>query len=148
MGVLAPPLLCCEVVQAWRWCPPPPFSLCHLKHLEELTLMRAGELSLLLTGCSTWESRPCTSPSQHSASGPNGKGTGEPALRVWEQESWPSPYLAATLGRVGPGLWATQWCWLLRHGFLWARPQEHEQKRADPGLLLMAVLGDLPGVVL
>lgn len=41
-----------------------------------------GELALNVTGSSTWKSRSCTSPEQHSGDGSDGEGTGEPAPRV------------------------------------------------------------------
>lgn len=43
---------------------------------------RAEKLSLPLTWCSTWVSRPCTSSGYHSKASFEGWGIGEPALRV------------------------------------------------------------------
>lgn len=63
-------------------------------------VMIVGELALLLPGCGTQESGPCTS-GQHGRAGPDGEDAGEPALRVGEQESWPRHLQAAALGRVG-----------------------------------------------
>ena len=48
-------------------------------------IMRAGELSLPITRCSTRESRPCTSPRQQSRAGPSG--SADPKER--KQENWP-----------------------------------------------------------
>lgn len=45
-------------------------------------VIRAGELALPLTTCSTWESGPCTSPRRHSRADLSGRGSGETALRV------------------------------------------------------------------
>jgi hypothetical protein len=45
-------------------------------------LWHVGELALPLTGCSTLESQPCTSPGQHSGADPGGRGKGEPAPRA------------------------------------------------------------------
>jgi hypothetical protein len=43
------------------------------------------ELAPPLTGCSTQDCRPCTSPGQHSRAGPGGEGAaGEPDPKVWE----------------------------------------------------------------
>lgn len=39
-----------------------------------------------LTGSSTLDSRPCTSPGQHNEADPDGEGTGQPALRVLRAE--------------------------------------------------------------
>jgi hypothetical protein len=47
----------------------------------------------------------CTSPGQHSGAGPDGKGTGKPAPREWEQEHCPTPLKAAAHRRVGPTPW-------------------------------------------
>jgi hypothetical protein len=44
--------------------------------------MKAEELALPLTGYSTQESEPGTLPGQHSETGPDGEGTGEPATSV------------------------------------------------------------------
>lgn len=46
----------------------------------------AGELSLSLTGCRTWESGPCALTDQHSGPAFSGIGTDELALRAWDQE--------------------------------------------------------------
>jgi hypothetical protein len=85
--------------------------------------MRAGELALLLAGCSPWENEPCSLPGQHSSAGPGWKGTDEPTLKVrvqqsiagsggvgvdelaWEQESWPYLLPIAALGGLA---WAVQ----------------------------------------
>ena len=48
-------------------------------------VMGLGELALLLTSCTTQESRPCTLPGQHSRADPGDRGTGEPALRMRAQ---------------------------------------------------------------
>lgn len=53
-------------------------------------VMRTAELALFLSGCNTWKSGLCTLLGQHSGASPDGEGTGEAALRVWEGERWPS----------------------------------------------------------
>ena len=50
-------------------------------------VLREGELSLPLIGCSTRESGPCTSRGQHSRAGPEGVGVGEPTLMMGKQEN-------------------------------------------------------------
>lgn len=86
--------------------------------------MGAEGLTLPLARCSTQEREPCTSCGQHNQTGPKGKGMGEPAPSVQEWESWPSPSLAATLGKVGLNLdWVAQWSWFWRLGFRWAGPK-------------------------
>lgn len=62
-------LPCCDISKGEMASPPLPPS-----HLQ---------LALTLTCCSTWESRPCTSPGQHSrASYGHGEFSGEPAPRA------------------------------------------------------------------
>ena len=45
-------------------------------------ILRVGELAISLTGFSTAESRPCTSPGQHSGAGSGGLGVSKQALRA------------------------------------------------------------------
>lgn len=42
----------------------------------------AGKPALLLTGCCTWEHKPCTSSGQHIRADPIGEDKGEPALKA------------------------------------------------------------------
>lgn len=50
-------------------------------------VLKAGEQSLPLSGCSTGKSGPCTLPGQHSRTGPSGKGIGNLTLKERAQES-------------------------------------------------------------
>lgn len=54
-----------------------------------LRVKTVGELTLYLTGCTTWESRSCTSPGQHSRSDFVDQGAGDlvPCESAWEM--WP-----------------------------------------------------------
>lgn len=60
------------------------FAPCHL--LVERTdcgVMRAGEISLSLMICTTWENWLRASPGKHNGYDTEGKGMGESAQRVW-----------------------------------------------------------------
>lgn len=116
MGELG--LLVCHEM-AWEGSPP---SHHHLWQLGDLAygVMRTGELALLLTGCSTWESGTCTLPGQHSKAGAGGGGMGELAPKgegpgvvycemawSWESGLLLSPFTTvvatfAVVGRAGP----------------------------------------------
>ena len=87
-------------------------------------LTRTGDLTLLLSGYSTWDSRRYNSPGQHGSADPTGGGISEPAMKSWGGGAGPahmvsafSPWLlsicgkgesclcplpSATLGRVAP----------------------------------------------
>lgn len=57
---------------------------------------------------------------QHSRAGHVGQGMGDPSLRIWEWESWPSPSLAGTLGKVSrTHQLAAWWSWLWWCGCGW-----------------------------
>jgi hypothetical protein len=60
--------------------PPPPRPAPVAVGRAGSVVMRTEEVTLLLTGCSTRESGPCTLPGQHSGAGLEGKG--EPALKA------------------------------------------------------------------
>lgn len=91
--------------------------------------------------------QPLTSPRQHSGAGSDGESTGGPALRVCEWESWPSPSVAAALGRVGPVPLLDSAVGVALEAWVQAsQPRGH----GDRGLclLLMIVLDDLARAVL
>ena len=52
---------------------------------------RVGELAQPLTGCSTWESEPCTLTGQHSGAGSGGVGAGELGSEGMQGEELPLP---------------------------------------------------------
>lgn len=52
-------------------------------------VLRIGELILPLKDCNTWEVGSNNIPLQPTKADPAGSDVGEPALRAWEQESWP-----------------------------------------------------------
>lgn len=68
-------------------------------------VIRAGEVSLTLTCCRTWEIRHCTSPVQHSRAGFGCRDASKPAssVRVWENWSYNAKskclYIIQTLGK-------------------------------------------------
>lgn len=91
-----------------RSLPAPPPSLATSSSWENCPQSHElGKLFRPLTSCSTGESRPCTSPGQHSRSDHGVRGTGEPAPRarvwcgelillpplIWHEVSWVQPHL-------------------------------------------------------
>ena len=72
-------------------------------------VMRAGEMSLHIMDCSTWESKACISSGQLNRTDSDGSDVGELSLRSLEQESWSCHSLTAALGKVVLYLiWAAQ----------------------------------------
>lgn len=91
---LNPPLLWGGLDRGW-----PYFTPCTCGSQESWPWR--GELPLVCTCCRGL----CTSPSQQSGAGPEGKGTREQALKIEELESWLSPLQAAALRKVDTTPW-------------------------------------------
>lgn len=101
-GELAQSLVCCEVGQEEVMSPPPPLAVGRAG--TRVVKNRTGYWSFLpLSSSSTNNHRPCTFPVQHIGADLDGEGTGEPALRVGELESWPCTF---TGQHSGAGSWS------------------------------------------
>lgn len=102
LEILASPLICHMVGWARERRSPPSASEWRVNPL----VMRVGEMPLSLIGCSTWDSRPCSSPRQHNRADPVDLSVNEPVLKAWEQESCPHLlHMPPTaIGGSGPAL--------------------------------------------